>query len=114
MSIRELSQKIKGLASFWPYIATSLAILLITAGSFEAGRVYQIEGSKEPITIEETSLNPNGRLFHATSTLTLDTPLKKGGQYVATVGGKAYYFPWCLVVKRFKPDSLLYFDSRDE
>ncbi len=123
MSISEYIEKIK------PYYTPTLFIL-VTVISFGLGRLSAIETEKTGIKIlspetpvsapvtetqKDVSQSPStvtnaqsqvGTVIQAVST-------QAGGGVIGVKTSKKYYFPWCGVVKRVKPENQLFFTSAE-
>jgi len=113
MSIKDFTQKIKGLSGFRPKPLPKLSddifigflVILVGFGSFGLGRLSKIEGSKTPIQIE------NAPIASADSTANTSTA---NTELVGSKGGTKYYYTWCSGVSRITPANLIYFASKEE
>jgi len=106
---------------------TLLLIVVVASIFFALGRLSQFEEQKKPIQI----LNP---ATLQTTSVILSTPQKTestknratavqkiqtstttpaGGEVIGVKTSKKYYFPWCGVMKRVKPENKVPFSSSE-
>ena len=102
-SIQDSWQKIKAYADAgvgeW-----GLIVLLCVAGigSFGLGRLSALEDVRPPISI---SVAPSGARPEG---------MALGGQFVASISGRTYYFPWCSGAQTLKSSNEIWFRSEAE
>ena len=100
---------------------TLLIILLVAFLAFGLGRLSVYYGEKGELKIEypenqsaaagivgsaQVAVGSHDVLLQSTS-YNLPPSLSGGGGYVASRTGTAYYFPWCGIEPRIKPESRL-------
>ena len=78
-----------------------LLIALVAIVAFGLGRLSVLYGGEGELKI----IYPEGQESAAAAVLS------EGGEYVASRSGKAYYYPWCGVAQRIKPENLLRFGT---
>ena len=123
MSIEDFTKKIKDLTQFRPInprplandLFTGLIIILVAIGAFGLGRLSRIEGSKQPIRVEnrvsvqtEASSQVGGQ-----SASVIDA----GGSantIVASKSGTKYYYSWCSGVQKISVANRIYFSSQED
>lgn len=128
MSIKDLSEKIKGFAgSITSRVPTipddlflGLIIILVAFGSFGLGRLSKIEGSKTPIRIENAPMDTQVQFPGNTSVKPQNSAQKASlmdeqeTQLVASKSGKKYYYPWCSGVQKIAEANRIYFATKEE
>lgn len=130
MSIKDLTQKIKGwgsiktlnLPSLSDDIFLGLIVILVAFGSFGLGRLSKIEGSKAPVRIENsvefpqnsTSQALNKEISGQGASIISSIPNGTEGQLVGSSGGTKYHFPWCSGAKTISEANKIYFTSKED
>ncbi len=130
MSIKDLTQKIKGwgstktlnLPSLSDDIFLGLIVILVAFGSFGLGRLSKIEDSKTPIRIENSVESPKNSAPQAVNKdsssqgASVISSIQNGaeGQLVGSSGGTKYHFPWCSGAKTISEANKIYFSSKAE
>lgn len=79
-----------------------LIIILVAIIAFGLGRLSALFEGEREFRIEYPVAEVSAVLFST------------GGQYVASRGGNAYYFPWCGTALRIKPANLVRFETRED
>jgi hypothetical protein len=97
-TIKQLSQV--GSGGWGRDLGYGVVVLLVALSAFGLGR---ISGHKAP--------NPIGLSVAST---TAEGGLTRGGLYVAALGGKVYYGPWCGQVKNIPAAKQAWFKSKEE
>ena len=74
-------------------------VFLVAFGAFGLGRLSALESARPPVSITTAPIleKPQG--------------IYPGGQYVASVTGSVYYFPWCGGGKNIPPDMQIWFPT---
>ncbi|HZS42914.1 MAG TPA: hypothetical protein VFA52_01710 [Candidatus Paceibacterota bacterium] len=124
-------EKIKN-ASLVRYLAIFGVGTLFLSDAFGLGRLSLLLHQKEPIAIEgylpeavSASLSllagspasPATLSTSSASTKSTRSAVPKSSEtaiFVASKTGQAYYFPWCGIVKRIKPENQITFHSKEE
>jgi hypothetical protein len=97
-TIKQLSQA--GSNGWGRDLGYGVVVLLVALSAYGLGRISAHEVS-DPISLSVASTTPSGGLA-------------RGGLYVAALGGKVYYGPWCGQVKNMPPAKQIWFKSKDE
>ncbi|MDQ5957786.1 MAG: hypothetical protein QG665_112 [Patescibacteria group bacterium] len=138
MSIREISQKIKGnlgragdrVFSLTDWVKKNeqdlwlaLVLVLVAGVFFGLGRLTQISLNHEPIKITQPAQVGEALKFDTAKALTSpkSTATEAGGsqvssqgKYVASKSGTKYHLPSCSGAKRIKEENKIWFQTADE
>lgn len=125
MSIKDFSEKIKDLThvrgpkvgSLSDDLFLGLIIILVAIGSFGLGRISKIEGSKDPIRIENEpqgtgSTYSSHRGNSGNQGASVLGATRAGDTLVAAKNGKKYYYPWCSGAQKISAENRVYFSSK--
>jgi len=82
-----------------------LLILLVGFGGFGLGRLSKIEQYKVPINIQESLIITN----ETDDQVNFDP----NNQYVASVKGSKYHFPWCSGAQRINEENKIWFPTKE-
>jgi len=95
-------------------------ILLVGFGGFGLGRLSTLEEGRHPIIIDDRvsqfpiSNFQNNRKDGISDSQTATVISFSEKQYVASVKGKKYHFPWCSGAQRIKEGNKIWFGSKEE
>jgi len=81
-----------------------LIIILVGFSGFGLGRLSKIEEGSQPVRIENI---PTNKKDSSSNSLL-------PGQYVASVKGSKYHFPWCPGAQRMKEANKIWFFTEEE
>lgn len=126
MSIREIGQKIKGVATFIEKTEIYLVLLmiLVALGSFFLGRLSVFDERVVPVTIESLPTE-NPRVLGA-STEVVDPKIESTpktetseravsqGTYVGSKNGTKFHLPWCSGALRIAEANKVWFQTKEE
>ena len=85
-----------------------LLILLVGFGGFGLGRLSKIEEGKTPVKIQD---GVEVRFQQKVLKTDFNIPDSQG-QYVASVKGSKYHFPWCSGAQRIKEENKIWFPTK--
>ena len=120
MSIKDISEKIKGIAVGLERkeIYTLAIIILVGFSSFGLGRLSAIEDSRQPIRIEYPEGSPEAvsvsPAVKNSSQFASVVSSQSSGTVVASKNGTKYHLPWCSGAQRISEANKITFSSKAE